>query len=349
MLFRFLAELLHVPLARALRRRVVLDLGHPLPGLPPQAGLASRILHLLQILEQAGDHGAVAEEVLAVRLLHFHRTKLLRLGLAESRHARVHMELAVLQPRVALHHRRARLRHLLGARLRVLQALPDAAVAHLHVRAQLLDGGPASRHGLGVRADVGAHDDLRLELSPGTGRGELLLVLHEASVDPPCAGWNVRAEGLDVGDAGVVDLRREHDVGGALPCEADDRALAGRVFDLGHVVPEAHQHLPASFDHLVLAERGHVRLAVLGDTVLQPVVVVVGLQVVLDVVLAAGGERDLLHVVVQALQDLRLPNGHVLAEHRDGGLASVQQQRLQGDGLRFQGSLQDLHFLAALL
>mmetsp|Transcript_59429 Transcript_59429/g.176823 ORF Transcript_59429/g.176823 Transcript_59429/m.176823 type:complete len:272 (+) Transcript_59429:1771-2586(+) len=171
-------------------------------------------------------------------------------------------------------------------------------------------------------------------------------MVDQALVHAALPRRHVRAEAVDVAHADVVGRGVGPDVLGALLDQQGDRPPAHRVGDLGIRAPEAGQHVPGLVPVGPRAKPVRLSAARLVDAKLQAPVVVAGQKVILDLPVASLGHAVRIDVVLQALDNLRVPFLNTCAETLDVSLARLRHERLHGNLHGGQGTLQQLSLLA---
>mmetsp|Transcript_97377 Transcript_97377/g.275526 ORF Transcript_97377/g.275526 Transcript_97377/m.275526 type:complete len:628 (+) Transcript_97377:226-2109(+) len=317
-----LAVLLDVDLADHGPDGVQVHALEPRRGFPADVRAALRARHHFPLVDQARSDVAEAREVLGV--CHEHRTSAQVLGifLAVRGHGVVEVELAVLQLLDARDHLGACCWEVILIAV-LAKAGPHPTFARRLVLAQLLHWNLAYAHCLRVGPYVRRPGGLDLEFRLRAPLREARLVLEQAVVEAATARLHILAVLVHVADTVLVRVGGQSDVADALRDEAQHLVLAALVLDvfLRVGVLQARQDLAGAVLEHVLAQGGGVLLAHVRNTVLQAPVVVAREQILVHLLLAAGGEARVAHVVLQAPDGLGVTGLDVTTEGDERGLA----------------------------
>mmetsp|Transcript_72757 Transcript_72757/g.157908 ORF Transcript_72757/g.157908 Transcript_72757/m.157908 type:complete len:352 (+) Transcript_72757:778-1833(+) len=334
------AELFEVIVASRLCGRIEIEMIKSLPLLAGDLLSALRVHYRMPIVDEACQHNAIAFEVSGLRHSKLRPTEYFSVLHADS-HLRVQEEAPVLLHQMFVDGLDASTVHLLIVPV-LLEALPDAALSPLRVRAELLYGAPTSPHRHLVHTDVLCLDLLLVKLGLRASRGELEPMRAKAIVNSSTTWFDIRAVIMDILYATAEDLRRGEDVFGALRDVAADLSPAVACRNVLHGILQALEHLAAPQILEIMAELIDVILAGVRETVLQAPIVVACLHVRLDGCPAKNGETVLHHVVLQATDHLSLALGNVEAVFANCWAAVVLHPWLIIHVVRLQGTLDHL-------
>mmetsp|Transcript_35676 Transcript_35676/g.107789 ORF Transcript_35676/g.107789 Transcript_35676/m.107789 type:complete len:399 (+) Transcript_35676:1136-2332(+) len=319
---------------------------HALLDLAEDLRMTCSVGDILDVASEARDDLAVAGEVLEIGVLEDFEAMLRGLVRAVLRKAQVQVELGVLKFYLLIDEPPAIRVHLVITPV-VLQAPPLLVVARGDAPAELLDRGATHLQHRPGHADVPGFHRLEVELGLGAVRRDLVPVVQQALVHGAAAGLHVPADIFDVVDALPIHDGRQLDVLRDLADDPRHLVLAAVHLQPVEVRLQASHHL-ARLMHLIPTKSVNLILARFVDAELQAPVVGAGLHVVLDLPPARRREVAVAHLVLQALQHLRVPGRDGLAVRPDRGDARAADQRLQRHVRGLELAVLDLRLPAIL-